>query len=277
MFSRKKYTGNVRILEDDDQLDRSTLFEGKTQTTYVRDSEHTNEELNDALLREAQFGKLETERALRSVIEARDTGKEVAISLHTQTKQLEKNSEELSNIHDKLDEAELLVHKIKTPKLLRMFRRKPKSGRGLKNTDITRAEKKEREKLREKGVQSINLPADEAGAEINDDEGERKDILGRETESKRRNLFGRDKKPKPTTNIRDIHEDYSEYEEPVRNALIDQDKNLEVISDVVRETSELAKAMSHEIALQEGLIDQVQSEVHATKERTSKVARSILE
>lgn len=279
MFSKKKYTGNVTILEDDDESDRSKLFENQVRSTYVRDSERTNEELNEAILREAQMGKQETERALRTATEARDTGKEIAISLHSQTQQLEKNSEELANIHEHLDKAEHLVHKIKTPKLLRMFRKKPKSGRGLKSAKVSRSERKGREKLREKGVESLGLLSrDEAEeSEHSDSDLEIVTAGNASGEYKRRVLFGRERKAKARVKVGDIHDDYSEYEAPVREVLMEQDKNLELISDVVRETQELAQAMGHEIELQEGLIDQVQAEVHVTKDRTNRIARSVME
>ncbi len=280
MFSRKKQTGNVKFIEEDDDLsDRAKLLGNQLRTAYVSESERTNDELNDMLVKEAKDGTLETERALKSAIETRDTGRQIAVSLHEQTKQLEKNSEDLSTIHGKLDEAEGLIHKIKTPKLLRIFRRKPKTGQGLKKAEASKAEKKERKKLQEKGVESLGLleEVDEGEGEEQSKSEEDIPVVSQAADSKRRNLFGKRKKQNQAVRVSDIKEDYSEYDSSVAEALIEQDKNLEIISDVVQETAELAKAMSYEIAAQEGLIDQVQAEVNATKERTSKIAGSVME
>jgi len=261
MFGRKKYKGSVQIVGDDDDLvGRDDYTESNSEHVGSSDMngvDSTTMELRGMQLREAEKGKLETERALRQALETRELGVETAKKLDSQTEQLEKNSRDLAYTHEKLDQAENVIFKMKTPKMLRRFRRKPKSGKGLKEAKVGRKETKRRDELRRKGTSSITVDGYNDG-----DSGDENEL----------STSGEDEDAPHM-----IREDYSEYDEPVRQVLLDQDKNLDLISQVIKDTNELAQAMGNELDLQGGLIDQVNDEVQSTRERTKKMAENIKE
>lgn len=290
MFGRKKYKGSVQIVDDDEYIDlvgrddRAELRNEPAGSSDANGVDNTATELRGLQLREAEKGKQETERALRQALEARDLGASTAKQLDSQTEQLEKNSRDLAYTHEKLDEAEAVLYRMKTPKILRAFRRKPKSGKGLKEVKVGRKDTKKRDELRRKGTSSIDIDGFDAPGSENDElsSSDRDEDDFREEEekggrSKRKKLFGRKGEASTVVSPQLINKDYSEYDEPVRQVLRDQDKNLDLISQVIKDTNQLAQAMGHEIDLQAGLIDQVQDEVHSTRERTKTLAQNIKE
>jgi len=201
MFGRKKYKGSVQIVGDDDDLvGRDDYTESNSEHVGSSDMngvDSTTMELRGMQLREAEKGKLETERALRQALETRELGVETAKKLDSQTEQLEKNSRDLAYTHEKLDQAENVIFKMKTPKMLRRFRRKPKSGKGLKEAKVGRKETKRRDELRRKGTSSITVDGYNDGdsgdenelSTSGEDEDGQEEQVGRR--SKRKQLFGR--------------------------------------------------------------------------------------
>lgn len=273
MFRRKKYGGEVTIVEDGDA--RGQLLDGASSAAQQQQQQQQQEsaaDLEAAALEAAMEGKAGTRRALKLATEARETGVETAAALHKQTQQLEKMGEEIEVVHDYLDKSERIIDKMSKPKIVRMFQRKKPVGKGLDKVRTGKKARGEREGMRDAGVGALDLGAmaDGAGEEERNHmrEAERDELLGG-ADKKRGGRFRKGKeKPATTVGARDIEEDYSQYTDGVAKVMREQDKDLDGIADAIGDMKMLAGAMNSELNYQNELIDEVQTYTEETRKRT---------
>ena len=102
MFRKKKFAGAVTIVEGDD--DKFEDLGGPDDGEDVQ--QETAQELRSAALDAAREGKQGTARALKLALETREVGVATAETLHNQTQQLEKISEDIEVVHDYLDKSD---------------------------------------------------------------------------------------------------------------------------------------------------------------------------
>lgn len=232
MFSRKKRVAQVRELDDDEDL--------LVAPPPMPESEVAQRE---AALKEVRAGKKATESALRTALQARETGVETAGTLRDQTAQLERMNEDTEYIHNTLDVADQHIWKIETPRIKRIFRCAPKGGQALKHVKPGRREQEERNEYRDEGVGTARA----------------------------RLLAGRT----APGGVREIQDDYSEYDVEVAEVMKAQDNDLDRIGDAVGDLEMLSKGMNNELKLQEELLDQVHAGADATNQRLDAMGRKM--
>lgn len=253
------------------------------------------DQLQQVIEGSAQAGKESTARALKIAVETREIGVSTAETMQQQTAQLERMQDDLEVVHDHLDKAEGTIEKLTTNKLVRMLKFNKGKGRTADKKKISRKEEEEREELRAKGLESIDIR--EMQRRNNEgtmtmEELQRNELLGgtstskapvaqsddQPSESKNRlRLFGGRKKSDGEKRVatRDIKEDYSEYSDNVASVLRQQDDDLDKISDVVGDLNRMAVAMNTELDYQSKLIDDVKETAAETSRRTKDNSRRI--
>lgn len=109
MFRKKKNVGVVTIM-DEEQEEFDDLGLSEAAAAQERDPEALDQmsaqQLEALALTSANAGKDSTTRALRMANEAREIGVNTAATMHKQTQQLEKMSEDIEVVHDYLDKSE---------------------------------------------------------------------------------------------------------------------------------------------------------------------------
>lgn len=152
---------------------------------------------------------------------------------------------------------------------------------------VSRQEPDQREDLRTKGLESIDVKKLKAQTE----EGsiqmrtlEREQLLEDGTSSSNGTtsttgplawLGKKSREPAPRVETRDIHDDYSQYSSGVADALKQQDDDLDLIGDAVADMKAMGAAMNHELDYQNKLVDDVQERASVTSKRTKENARKI--
>lgn len=163
---------------------------------------------------------------------------------------------------------------MRKPKIVRLFQRRKKKGHGLDNVRATRKEEEERDELRNKGLDSINVHAMKPTNVVSLDDMDREEPL--EIDSSRRGRKAR-KKGEPSLRVgtRAIREDYSENTDDVAAVLRNQDDDLDKIGDALTDMRALASAMNTELEYQDKLIVQVQDYTTETSRRTKENAKKV--
>lgn len=109
MFRKKKNVGSVTVMEDEpgefDDLGLADAPAAKAHDPEALD-QMSAQQLEALALGSANAGKEATSRALRMANEAREIGANTAATMHKQTEQLEKMSEDIEVVHDYLDKSE---------------------------------------------------------------------------------------------------------------------------------------------------------------------------
>lgn len=280
MFRSKKKNAGVTVLDDDggasgdNDSNRDALFAGangagRSSRSPLSAQEHAQsvEQLEAEALREARAGKESTTRALRLATEARETGVQTAAQLSAQTKQLEKMGEDIEVVHDYLDKSERIIDKMSKPKIVRMFQRQKKGGKGLDKVKASKKENKARDELRGAGVDGLDVDRMQAGEAH----------ITRVTDAKeeeKRGLFGK-KKSEGRKGVREIENDYSQYSSGIAEVMRDQDKDLDQIGDMLTDMKALAVGIDNELQLQDGLIHEVQNFTDETRKRTQANAKKV--
>lgn len=236
-------------------------------------------QLQELVEQSAQAGKDATAHALRMATEARQIGADTAQTMQNQTEQLEKMTEDLVDVNASLDKSERTIDKMNRPKIVRMFQIKRSKGKGLDKVRPGEKELEERQKIRNEGLDSIDVRAmqkQEATVDMDDLEAP-VDSLDGEGDSNKKNrlkLFG-GKRTKsneaantPLQSSRRIQEDYSGYSDNVATVLRKQDDDLDKISDVLGDMKSMANAMNNELEYQAQVINDVQNMSEETSKRT---------
>ncbi|PXF41594.1 hypothetical protein BWQ96_08681 [Gracilariopsis chorda] len=284
MFRRKKHLGTVTVFEEDepvpaDNFDDLGLNDIKHKDSTNQDlNQMTAAQLESLALGTAQTGREGTQRALRMALEAREIGVSTAETMKSQTAQLEKMSEDIEVVHDYLDKSERLIDKMTKPKLVRMFQRKKGNGKGLDKVKISKKEREDREQLRDKGLDAVQLDdmSDSQKTLTLDDIDDQRDQLfdGETVTDYKRSRRGKKKEPQ-IKETRQIREDYSQYAAPVASVMRQQDDDLDQISDALVDMKALASAMNNELDYQDKLITEVQDFTQETARRTKDNAQKI--
>lgn len=291
------------MLEDDapnpvtsayDELLNNPRDEGPTEEQIESMSA---EQLQQVIEGSAQAGKESTARALKIAVETREIGVATAETMQQQTAQLERMQDDLEVVHDHLDKAEGTIEKMTTNKLVRMLRFNKGKGRTADKKKTSRKEEEEREELRAKGLESVDireLQRRNNEGTMTMEELQRNQLLGsgsstskpppadesddQSSGSKNRlRLFGGRKKSDGEKRVgtREIKEDYSGYSGNVASVLRQQDDDLDKIGDVVGDLNRMAVAMNNELDYQNGLIDDVKATSAETSKRTKDNSRRI--
>lgn len=257
MFSRRRYEGAVRELEDDEAVSADTPRDELLRGACRGSSTHklsTDAQLEAATLAEARAGKELSEKARRIAMETRETGVAAATELRAQTDQLQRTIGQVERLHDNLDEIQKNVYKLKTPKVKRMFRRGPKIRKELRGVGPSREEATERDNLLARGIGALDLDAGVgnmyAKAVQSDGRGKRFTLFG--GRGSRRGA----EKDAPV-DATQIDEDYSHHTDAVQHVLREQDEDFDVIAGVANDLVELSKAMNTELKVQGPLLDEV--------------------
>lgn len=277
----------------------------------------TSEQLQKLTIASAKTGKESTARALRIANEAHEIGTTTAATMQQQTEQLEKMSEEIEVVHDYLDKSErtlslallppllhsisichpaLLWHsqlltfflfsfvclgtleKMNKSKLVRMFQWKKPTGKGLNNVKGSRKEKEQREELRQKGLEAIDiksLKTEDGTVPMRDLQREQLLETDDTSTTARRNWLGKKREEEQRTETKDIRENYSQYTPEVADVLKDQDNDLDQISQVVSDMKAMGAAMNNELDYQNRVVNEVQDFSMETARRTKQNARNI--
>eukprot|EP00177_Eucheuma_denticulatum_P001425 GFKZ01002572.1.p1 GENE.GFKZ01002572.1~~GFKZ01002572.1.p1 ORF type:complete len:297 (+),score=64.33 GFKZ01002572.1:193-1083(+) len=292
MFRKKKALGSVTVFEDEpDNFDDLGLSSGRsTQNPATSDQpldQMTSQQLEDLALSSANAGKDATARALQMATEAREIGVNTASAMKKQTEQLEKMGDDIEVVHDYLDKSERIIDKMSKPKLVRMFQRKKGTGKGLDKVKASRKDQDERDELRKKGLETLDLESFDGGSKghISLQDLERDELLetgGSEdpaasSDGKRRIWKGRRGKGGGDVRVdaKNVREDYSGYSAGVADVMRKQDDDLDLISDALKDMRELAGAMNNELEYQDRLISEVQDFTVETSVRTKENARKI--
>lgn len=167
---------------------------------------------------------------------------------------------------------------MRKPKLVRLFQRKKTGGRGLSQVKVQ--DVNEREELRRKGIESIDVRAMQSTNVVSldemDDESNRIELISGATKSGKRGWKFQMKKPVAVKiDTRNISEDYSEYSGTVAQTLRQQDDDLDLIGDALTDMKAMANAMGNELDYQNELICEVQDFTTETSRRTKENARKI--
>lgn len=113
MFRKKKNLGTVTVFEQDtikDDFDDLGLNDVKRNNSTDHDlNQMTASQLEALSLGTAQNGREGTQRALRMALEAREIGASTANTMHKQTEQLEKMSEDIEVVHNYLDKSDRML------------------------------------------------------------------------------------------------------------------------------------------------------------------------
>lgn len=164
------------------------------------------------------------------------------------------------------------------PKLVRMFQRKKGNGKGLDKVKISKKEREDREQLRDKGLDAVQLDdmSDSQKTLTLDDIDDQRDQLfdGETVTDYKRSRRGKKKEPQ-IKETRQIREDYSQYAAPVASVMRQQDDDLDQISDALVDMKALASAMNNELDYQDKLITEVQDFTQETARRTKDNAQKI--
>lgn len=279
MFKKKK-VGTVQVFEDDEHIsprnsrggddDFDDLLGGGRRggTTEADMEQMTASELEDLALAEARAGKDSTKRTLALAHETREVGVATAATMKAQTEQLERMRGNIEEVHDCLDKSDRVIDSMSKPKIVRMFGRKKAKGKGLDKVKAGKKELSEREKLRERGLDNVDLDGMAGGGS---DDGDREELLSVTGVDKK----GRRKKGATDNSSRAVQEDYSQYSQGVANVMREQDDDLDQISDALGDLNKLALGMNAELDLQSGLIDEVTGAVETTSTRTRAQAERV--
>lgn len=180
-----------------------------------------------------------------------------------------------------------IIDKMSKPKLVRMFQRKKATGKGLDKVKASRKDQDEREELRKKGIETLDLESFDGGSKghISLQDLERQDLLedgggdnpSASVDGKRRIWKGRKGKGggDVRVNAKNVREDYSGYSQGVAEVMRKQDDDLDLISDALKDMKDLAGAMNNELEYQDRLISEVQDFTIETSVRTKENARRI--
>ncbi|CAN8074955.1 unnamed protein product [Agarophyton chilense] len=283
MFRRKKNLGTVTVFEDDgipeDNFDDLGLNDMKHKDSTTQDLNQMNtSQLESLALSTVHTGREGTQRALRMAVEAREIGVTTAETMHKQTAQLEKMSEDIEVVHDYLDKSERIIDKMTKPKIARLFHRKRATGKGLDKVKVTKKEKASREQLREQGLDAVNLEEmtdSQRALTLEQFETDRNDLFDGETvQDYKRGRRGK-KKEQEVKQTRQINQDYSQYSDAVASVMKQQDDDLDQISDALTDMKALASAMNNELEYQDKLITEVQDFTTETSRRTKENAKKI--
>lgn len=293
MFRKKKAVGSVTVFDDEpdnfDDLGLSSAASSRQPANGDQPlGQMTAQQLEDLALRSATAGKDATARALQMATEAREIGVNTATAMKKQTEQLEKMGDDIEVVHDYLDKSERIIDKMSKPKLVRMFQRKKGTGKGLDKVKASRKDHDERDELRKKGLETLDLDSFDGGSKghLSLQDLQRDELLSpvgadgpsASADGKRRIWKGRRGKgatidvPLDAKNVR---EDYSGYSEGVADVMRKQDDDLDLISDALKDMKELAGAMNNELDYQDRLISEVQDFTVETSVRTKENARKI--
>lgn len=287
MFRKKKEFGSVTVLDDDEEsgqdfndlgLDEKRPSDGQDDLQNM-----TTEQLEKLAISTAQAGKESTTRALRTAMEAREIATTTAQTMQQQTEQLENMSEQIEVVHDYLDKSERTIEKLNKPKLVRMFQRKKPAGKGLDKVKVSRKENEQREELRTKGLDSIDvkkLQTSVDGKSVQMQDLQREQLLeedaGSSTTTGRLAWLGKkSREPAPRVQTRDIQDDYSQYSSGVADVLRQQDDDLDAIGDAIADMKAMGTAMNNELDYQNTLVTDVQERSSVTAQRTKANARKI--
>ncbi|KAI0566603.1 hypothetical protein FGB62_7g665 [Gracilaria domingensis] len=298
MFRRRRNLGTVTVYEDDepipqDNFDDLGLDDMKHKDSSTQDLNQMNASQLEALaLSTAETGREGTQRALRLAAEARDIGVTTAETMHKQTAQLEKMSEDIEVVHDYLDKSEPfqcplhalyfaplgIIDKMTKPKLARLFHRRKGTGKGLDKVKATKKERASREQLREQGLDAVDLDEmtdSQKALTLEQFENDRNELFNGETvQDFRRGRRGK-KKEAEVKQTRQITEDYSQYSDAVASVMRQQDDDLDQISDALGDMKALASAMNNELEYQDKLITEVKDFTTETSRRTKENAKKI--
>lgn len=296
MFSKKKKGGGGVVLLDepasggpsspppvdsfDDLLgDAPSARSGRSaasgrEPTAAEMEQMSVAELEEHALAQAAAGNEGTKRSLALALEARSIGVNTAATLKDQTKQLEGMTADIERVHDCLDKSEKVIDKMTKPVYVRMFSRSKRPGKGLdKQKKLGRKEAKERDALRDAGVDSLDLDGlrerDEAargggGGGQGDDE-DRADLLDEQLVASKKGKAARAVGGAAGVGGR---EEYAGYSTGVASALRKQDEDLDAISGALADMKGLASAMNSELTYQEGLVSTVNEYTLETSRRT---------
>lgn len=229
-------------------------------------------ELEEHALAQAAAGNEGTKRSLALALEARSIGVNTAATLKDQTKQLEGMTADIERVHDCLDKSEKVIDKMTKPVYVRMFSRAKRPGKGLdKQKKLGRKEAKERDALRDGGVDSLDLDGlrerDEAarGGGGGGDDDDRADLLDEQLVASKKGKAARAVGGAAGVGGR---EEYAGYSTGVASALRKQDEDLDAISGALADMKGLASAMNSELTYQEGLVSTVNEYTLETSRRT---------
>jgi hypothetical protein len=285
MWKKKRATGTVTVYDDEPE-DRaggdeySDLGLGSHKPRGYGDDqelEHMSAaELEALALASAQAGSQGTHRALAMALETREIGVNTAQTMKQQTEQLERLGDEIEVVHDYLDKSDRVIDKMTKPKIVRMFQKTRKDGRGLDKMKGSKKEQAEREALKARGLGSVDT--DGMGSERGDSAAgstDRDELF--EVQGVKKN--GKRAKDSSSASIsqtsRAIEEDYSQYSTGVATAMRKQDQDLDQISDALADMKSLANGMNAELSYQEKLITEIQDFTEETSRRTKDHARRV--
>lgn len=292
MFRKKKTLGNVVVYDEDDGCSQGDKHgvpvddfqrrgDPRAQNLAADDLERMSaSELESLALSTAEEGKEGTSRALAMALETRQIGVATAETMKKQTEQLERMGDNIEIVHDYLDKSDRVIDKMSKPKIVRMFQRQKPMGKGLKNVKAGRKDIAEREKLRQNGLDSVDLksmqkPDEDELACTFDSVVDREELLGDSQDSEKKGRQSKKKTSSAPQNSRAIKEDYSGYSSGVAQVLKQQDDDLDKISDALADMNALAKGMNSELDYQEKLINEVQNFTEETSIRTKEHARRV--
>lgn len=281
---RKKKVGTVQVYSDDEDVSspgrgRGDDFDdlglgGDSRGGDLDEADiaqMSGQQLEDAALAQARDGREGTKRALAMALETREIGGATAQRMREQTEQLEKMGENIEEVHDYLDKSEKIIDKMSKPKIVRMFTRDKKKGKGLDKLKAGKRELAEREKLKASGLGAVEL-GDDGGSGGSDNEN-REELFTVTDAKKGKKRKG--KKGSPESGSRAVQEDYSQYTSGVASAMRAQDDDLDQISDALGDLKALADGMNSELGYQGKLIDEVQTFTEETSNRTKKHANRV--
>eukprot|EP00173_Palmaria_palmata_P004918 Plantae.Rhodophyta-Palmaria_palmata.ctg7718.p1 GENE.Plantae.Rhodophyta-Palmaria_palmata.ctg7718~~Plantae.Rhodophyta-Palmaria_palmata.ctg7718.p1 ORF type:complete len:202 (+),score=69.64 Plantae.Rhodophyta-Palmaria_palmata.ctg7718:52-606(+) len=178
--------------------------------------------------------------------------------------------ENIEEVHDYLDKSEKIIDKMSKPKIVRMFTREKKKGKGLDKLKAGKMELAERQKLKASGLGAVEL-GDDGGSGSED--GNREELLTVTDAKNGKKRKG--KKGSSDSGSRAVQEDYSQYTSGVASAMRAQDDDLDQISDALGDLKALADGMNSELGYQSKLIDEVQTYTEETSIRTKKHAQRV--
>lgn len=156
---------------------------------------------------------------------------------------------------------------MRKPKIIRMFQ-KSKKSKG--NEPLSLRSQARNEEMRSKGVESLCRKSDETVTGITSID----DMPGKDKKS---TAFWKSRKQNAQLIVgtREIVENYSEFSPDVKEVLIEQDDDLDLISDSLSDMKNMAVAMNNELQYQAHLVEQVQGLTNDTSERTKRNANKI--
>jgi hypothetical protein len=285
MWKKKRATGTVTVYDDEPE-DRaggdeySDLGLGSQKPRGYGDDqelEHMSAaELEALALASAQTGSQGTQRALAMALETREIGVNTAHTMKQQTEQLERLGDEIEVVHDYLDKSDRVIDKMTKPKIVRMFQKTKKDGKGLDKMRGSKKEQAEREALKARGLSTVDT--DGMGSERGDSAGvstDRDELFEVQGVKKNGRRAKDSSSPTMSQTSRAIEEDYSQYSTGVATAMRKQDQDLDQISDALADMKSLANGMNAELSYQEKLITEIQDFTEETSRRTKDHARRV--